>query len=721
LSESLNRRFRIYLSFFIGIATLSALFLTPTVLMFAAGEPVITSTQTTATAQNWWDTKWQFRVPIAVDAAGYARSNKPVDVAIDFSDLLSKLGVSGTINQDSLYLHEVDATGLVIKANVPFQYDPPSNPAYSGSLTILMEGTTAANTQKRYHLYFDLEGAGSFTPQSVTPLVFLTDNVTDAGLASYKIQTNETTYYYHKQGGGFSSLVDKDNLDWISYSSDLGSAGVYRGIPNMVYPSDGGYFHPGNTGVVSSILSKGPLKVVIYSETADKAWQTLWEIYPEYARLTVLKAATYYWFLYEGTPGGILETTSDFIVRPDGTMTLAETSWKGDLSPEWLFFSDPTSGRSLYFAHHQDDAIVDSYRPMNDEMTVFGFGRDLSSRFLSQTPSHFTMGFKDSVELAAMSNTINSAYRDVAVTLSAPESQAPYSLTIDKQGSGQVTVNPDKAEYAYGEQAELQAIASPGWAFSKWIGSLTGVDPNPTIVFKSDKKITAVFEEMYELTINIDGGGDVTTNPEKAFYFNGDEITLQAVANPGWKFKEWSGDLVGTNPNPTIIVTKDTQITAVFEQKQYTLTVTTLGDGLVTIDPPKAAYLYKDKVILEAVENPGWIFKEWQGDLTGGDQKSEIEIVDDMQITAVFEKNQYSLTMQISGLGSVSKSPDKQSYVYGEQVVLEASPEDGWIFKGWGGDVSGSDLTVLLTMTDNFTVYAQFEELKYYVPLIIAE
>ncbi|MFN2304714.1 MAG: InlB B-repeat-containing protein, partial [Anaerolineales bacterium] len=80
-----------------------------------------------------------------------------------------------------------------------------------------------------------------------------------------------------------------------------------------------------------------------------------------------------------------------------------------------------------------------------------------------------------------------------------------------------------------------------------------------------------------------------------------------------------------------------------------------------------------------------------------------------------------SLTMQISGLGSVSKSPDKQSYVYGEQVVLEASPEDGWIFKGWGGDVSGSDLTVLLTMTDNFTVYAQFEELKYYVPLIIAE
>jgi len=65
------------------------------------------------------------------------------------------------------------------------------------------------------------------------------------GQASLRIVALAATYVYHKQGAGFASLVDPDGRDWISYRSQGGSDGQYRGIPNLIHPEGG--FHPGST------------------------------------------------------------------------------------------------------------------------------------------------------------------------------------------------------------------------------------------------------------------------------------------------------------------------------------------------------------------------------------------------------------------------------------------------------------------------------------------
>ena len=50
-----------------------------------------------------------------------------------------------------------------------------------------------------------------------------------------------------------------------------------------------------------------------------------WDVFPYYARLTVLEMRTPYWFLYEstpgGNPGGQLDEDGDYCVRSDGTRT----------------------------------------------------------------------------------------------------------------------------------------------------------------------------------------------------------------------------------------------------------------------------------------------------------------------------------------------------------------------------------------------------------------
>ncbi|MDK2950424.1 MAG: hypothetical protein PWQ77_89, partial [Kosmotogales bacterium] len=90
------------------------------------------------------------------------------------------------------------------------------------------------------------------------------------------------------------------------------------------------------------------------------------------------------------------------------------------------------------------------------------------------------------------------------------------------------------------------------------------------IIMNSNKNITAVFTEIppetYSLTINTDGQGDVTVNPEKAEYEDGDNVQLTAVPDEGWQFDHWEGDLTG-DVNPSFItMNSNKNITAVFTE-----------------------------------------------------------------------------------------------------------------------------------------------------------
>ena len=374
---------------------------------------------------GWWDASWNYRIPLDVNVGGHQRMDKPVTVDIDFTPILNGLGQFGALDVNSIRLIEVDGTGQISDTQVAFQFDPdPDFDALtkaSGSLTLMMKGSTAAGAVRTVHVYFDVVAAGPFAPPVVVPQVTLTDGVIDEGQESFQIATNNATYFHQKQGAGFSSLVDADGNDWIDHHAVGGSAGDFRGIPNLIHPE--GEFHPGAAGSTSTIINQGPVKVTVHSETNDGLWECVWDIYPGYATMTLLKSDHGYWFLYEGTPGGVLEPASDFIVRSDGAQTLASESWEGDLAnDEWLYFSDPNVGRSLFLAHHQDDSAVDSYRPMNGEMTVFGFGRQDLNATMDQVPAQFTIGLMDETNFIPAALLVRSAFEDLAsVTLGTAE------------------------------------------------------------------------------------------------------------------------------------------------------------------------------------------------------------------------------------------------------------------------------------------------------------
>jgi uncharacterized protein (TIGR02145 family)/uncharacterized repeat protein (TIGR02543 family) len=70
----------------------------------------------------------------------------------------------------------------------------------------------------------------------------------------------------------------------------------------------------------------------------------------------------------------------------------------------------------------------------------------------------------------------------------------------------------------------------------------------------------------------------------------------------------------------------------------------------------------------------------------------------------------YTLTANVStqGGGTVSLSPNKDTYQYGEEVTVTATPAAGYKFTGWSGASDSKDASITVTMDDNYTLTAGF-------------
>ncbi len=389
-------------------------------------------------------------LPIEVDSSTADRTDKPVNAPIDLTDFLTLIG--GSLDLNTLQVAEVDPAGVRLDTGVLFQFDP--GPGFApaiqaaGNLVFIMAGDTPASTIRHYQLWFDVDGGCvDCPPPPVVANPVTVDSLTYENQLTYLIDTPRADYYYHVQGAGLASLMDTDGQDWIGFHDipGSGSAGEYRGIPNLVFKSgqpQNSYFHPGFTNAYSRIVSAGPLKVTVASESGNPSdlWQVLWEFYPSYARMTVQTVGVTndgkYWFLYEGTMGGAMDA-NDVVVRSTGVQTSAfdyVDSWEEIIpDPGWVCFHDQDASRILYLGHDLGDGEMDSYRPQGQssestpEMTVFGYGRVLNTSpdklvpRISGAGQTFTLGLMGDQNDPAVE--IAGASEPLTVTVGSPDTE----------------------------------------------------------------------------------------------------------------------------------------------------------------------------------------------------------------------------------------------------------------------------------------------------------
>lgn len=109
------------------------------------------------------------------------------------------------------------------------------------------------------------------------------------------------------------------------------------------------------------------------------------------------------------------------------------------------------------------------------------------------------------------------------------------------------------------------------------------------------------------------------------------------------------------------------------EYNYYTLDVSIVGDGSVTIEPLQDDYLEGSVVTLTPVNNTGWGFYGWSGDLTTNVRPLVLEMDSDKSLTATFQINKYQILNIPTGL---DLSVEEEGYnlsagiFYGELVTV---------------------------------------------------
>jgi hypothetical protein len=109
--------------------------------------------------------------------------------------------------------------------------------------------------------------------------------------------------------------------------------------------------------------------------------------------------------------------------------------------------------------------------------------------------------------------------------------------------------------------------------------------------------------------------------------------------------------------------------------------------------------------------DPGWTFTGWSGDVTD----NEVTIAGNTIVTATFTQDEYTLTLNKVGEGTVTADV-AGSYHYGTEVEVTAMPAPGWSFRSWSANVNGGKVTI----TGNTTVTATFTQDEYLLNVTVA-
>ena len=208
------------------------------------------------------------------------------------------------------------------------------------------------------------------------------------------------------------------------------------------------------------------------------------------------------------------------------------------------------------------------------------------------------------------------------------------------------------------------------------------------------------------------GSGSMNLEAGSYLLSQGNSSRIEAIPSLGWSFDYWiinNSTRDYTNPI-TIQLDGDRSLRARFSQVKNVLTVACVGSGSTT--PSVGAYAHEINSTIQVTVTPmtGWQLVGWAldgGTVNGGDTYSLVMDSDHM-LVAVLSPIQCKLDVEILGQGTINKIPDLSTYPYGSDVLISTTPSQGWVFKLWSGDASGSNDTISVTMTGDKSVTAEF-------------
>lgn len=325
------------------------------------------------------------------------------------------------------------------------------------------------------------------------------------------------------------------------------------------------------------------------------------------------------------------------------------------------------------------------------------------SLFLKNDDSLWAMGWNAYGQLGDGTKVTQRSPVQVATEVEKFSAGSNHSLYIKKDGS----------LWAMGDNSQGQLGNGTG------NGTAPNSSATPELIDQAAWAVSAgsshslFLAESYRLSTST-ANGTITKNPDREYQPLNGVANLTAVPDLGYQFQRWLGDrpVAQEFSNPLILtMDQDRAVSAVFQLKAYSLAIGS-ANGTVTRNPNAGIYAHGDTVILTATPNTGYLFTHWSGDVApADDSKNPITITMDANkvITAQYVAT-YTLNTTAAN-GTVSRDLAGPTYVQNTAVKLTATPNTGYSFVNWTGDVAAGLETqnpLTVTMDANKSITAVF-------------
>lgn len=213
-----------------------------------------------------------------------------------------------------------------------------------------------------------------------------------------------------------------------------------------------------------------------------------------------------------------------------------------------------------------------------------------------------------------------------------------YSFTSSVNPPGSGTVSPPNGTVDTGSNVTVAATPFLGWTFTFWSGDASGNGNPVNVLMDRDKRIVANFTRAsYTLNTQAQPAVGGSVSPSGGRFNYGDTVTLTATAIQDYFFNGWGGDVSGQESPKTITILKDTNVSATFVQRRFTLTVSINPPGAGFVSPTSyGLYPMGSIVLLSASPAANYRFVSWTGDFNSPSPLIDVQINRNMVVTANF-------------------------------------------------------------------------------------
>ena len=358
------------------------------------------------------------------------------------------------------------------------------------------------------------------------------------------------------------------------------------------------------------------------------------------------------------TVNGTLDLSgTDIVLHPDKTeLGKAQISVTIAGAPRYTLTIADSANGSITVVNATETAEDGKPLFFKDELVMLSIAPDegymLSALSVNGIPATVAVG----------DDTYTFAQPEENVTITATfEKRNEHTVTFDANGGSEPEDLPEEVTTAMPAKKvlhgsayylpECEFVAPEGKQFKAWQIDGTEYPVNAPVTVTADITVKALWEDAppapaeYTVTVTTEGNGTASASPAKAVA--GEEITLTATPDGGYRFKEWEVISGGVTIKDDKFTMPDgnVEIKAIFEEDappvptEFTITVTSGGNGTASASHAKA--VAGTEIRLTATPKTGYHFKEWEV-ISGG-----VTIVDDkflmpndnVEVKAIFEKD----------------------------------------------------------------------------------